>query len=82
VVNQQIHWQAMIEEREAGKVSYDLFGTDLPNLATFKAHFGGEEREFEGGFELILSPIGRLVLRLLRRVWGIIRRQPTSEPGA
>jgi len=82
VVNYQIHWQAMVESRNAGNVSYDFFGTDLKNLATFKAHFGGEEREFEGGFELVVSPLGRLMLRLLRRTWGIIRRQPTSEPGA
>ena len=82
VVNYQIHWQAMVESRAAGNVSYDFFGTDLKNLATFKAHFGGEERVFEGGFELVVSPLGRLVLRLLRRTWGIVRRQPTSEPGA
>ena len=82
VVNYQIHWQALVESREAGHASYDFFGTDLKNLATFKAHFGGEEREFEGGFELVLSPVGRLVLRLLRRTWGILRRQSTTEPGA
>jgi lipid II:glycine glycyltransferase (peptidoglycan interpeptide bridge formation enzyme) len=82
VVNYQIHWQAMLESRAAGQVSYDFFGTDLKNLATFKAHFGGEERVFEGGFELVTSPLGRQALRGLRRLWGIIRRQPTSEPGA
>jgi lipid II:glycine glycyltransferase (peptidoglycan interpeptide bridge formation enzyme) len=82
VVNYQIHWQAMVESRAAGQVSYDFFGTDLKNLATFKAHFGGEERVFEGGFELVTSPVGRAALRVLRRTWGIIRRQPTSEPGA
>jgi lipid II:glycine glycyltransferase (peptidoglycan interpeptide bridge formation enzyme) len=82
VVNYQIHWQALVETRNRGFESYDMFGTDQPNLATFKAHFGGEERVFEGGFELVTSPIGRLALRLVRRAWGILRRQPTGEPGA
>ena len=71
-----------MEARRRGCASYDLFGTDLKNLATFKEQFGGEEHEFEGGFELVTSPLGRLTLRVLRRGWGILRRQPTSEPGA
>jgi lipid II:glycine glycyltransferase (peptidoglycan interpeptide bridge formation enzyme) len=82
VVNYQIHWQAMVESRERGSASYDFFGTDLKNLATFKAHFGGEERAFEGGFELVTSPVGRLAQRVLRRGWGLLRGQSTAEPGA
>jgi lipid II:glycine glycyltransferase (peptidoglycan interpeptide bridge formation enzyme) len=82
VVNYQIHWQAMVDSRQRGFASYDFFGTDLKNLATFKAHFGGEEREFEGGFELVTSPAGRLALKGLRRGWGLLRGQSTSEPGA
>jgi lipid II:glycine glycyltransferase (peptidoglycan interpeptide bridge formation enzyme) len=82
VVNYQLQWQALVDSKERGFASFDFFGTDLKNLATFKAHFGGEEREFEGGFELVTSPVGRLALRVLRRTWGILRRQSTSEPGA
>jgi lipid II:glycine glycyltransferase (peptidoglycan interpeptide bridge formation enzyme) len=82
VVNYQIHWQAMVDSQQRGFASYDFFGTDLKNLATFKAHFGGEEREFEGGFELVTSPTGRLALRVMRRGWGLLRGQSTSEPGA
>jgi lipid II:glycine glycyltransferase (peptidoglycan interpeptide bridge formation enzyme) len=82
VVNYQIHWQAMVDSQQRGFASYDFFGTDLKNLATFKAHFGGEEREFEGGFELVTSPTGRLALKALRRGWGLLRGQSTSEPGA
>jgi len=82
VVNYQIHWQAMVDSRERGFASYDFFGTDLKNLATFKAHFGGEEREFEGGFELVTSPAGRLALKVMRPGWGLLRGQSTSEPGA
>jgi lipid II:glycine glycyltransferase (peptidoglycan interpeptide bridge formation enzyme) len=82
VVNYQLQWQAMVDSKERGFASFDFFGTDLKNLATFKAHFGGEEREFEGGFELVTSPLGRLTLRILRRTWGILRGQSTTEPGA
>ena len=70
VVNYQIHWQAMMEARERGFASYDMFGTDLKNLATFKEQFGGEEREFEGGFELVTSRTGRLALEIVRRARG------------
>lgn len=70
VVNYQIHWQAMMEARQRGFASYDMFGTDLKNLATFKEQFGGEEREFEGGFELVTSRIGRLALDVARRARG------------
>jgi lipid II:glycine glycyltransferase (peptidoglycan interpeptide bridge formation enzyme) len=70
VVNYQIHWQAMMEARERGFAWYDMFGTDLKNLATFKEQFGGEEREFEGGFELVTSRIGRLALDVARRARG------------
>ena len=70
VVNYQIHWQAMMEARQRGFASYDMFGTDLKNLATFKEQFGGEEREFAGGFELVTSRPGRIALAVLRRARG------------
>jgi lipid II:glycine glycyltransferase (peptidoglycan interpeptide bridge formation enzyme) len=76
VVNYQIHWQAMMEARQRGFASYDLFGTDLKNLATFKEQFGGEEREFEGGFELVTNRPGRLAVAVVRRVRGF------ATPGA
>jgi lipid II:glycine glycyltransferase (peptidoglycan interpeptide bridge formation enzyme) len=71
VVNYQIHWQAMMEARQRGFASYDFFGTDLKNLATFKEQFGGEEREFEGGFELVTSLTGRLSLAVMQRARGV-----------
>ncbi|TME10910.1 MAG: aminoacyltransferase [Chloroflexi bacterium] len=82
VVNYQIHWQAMMGARERGFASYDFFGTDLPNLATFKQQFGGEEREFAGGFELVTSWAGRLALAVLRRARGFTTRQPVNESSA
>ena len=45
-----------------------MWGTDLPNLAEFKAGFGGDERFYDGAFELITAPVGRLVVDGVQRV--------------
>ena len=57
--NYLVKWEAMRWSRERGFVSYDLWGTDEPNLAEFKAGFGGEERSYDGAFELITNRSGR-----------------------
>jgi lipid II:glycine glycyltransferase (peptidoglycan interpeptide bridge formation enzyme) len=58
----------MMEARQRGFASYDFFGTDLKNLATFKEQFGGVERAFEGGFELVTNRPGRFAVAVVRRV--------------
>lgn len=72
--NYLVKWEAIRRSRERGFVSYDMWGTDLPNLAEFKAGFGGEERFYDGAFELVTEPVGRLVVGGVQRLRGLVAR--------
>lgn len=77
VANYLVIWEAIVRSRERGFAGYDLWGTNEPNLARFKAHFGGDERFFEGAYELITNRPGRIVLSTVQRL-----RSVTSRGGA
>lgn len=68
--NYLIKWEAMRRCRERGYTSYDMWGTDEPWIAEFKAGFGGEERFYDGAFELVTDKIGWFVLSAVRRARG------------
>ncbi len=51
--NYLVKWESIRTSRDRGMASYDMWGTILPTVATFKAGFGGAEREYVGAWELI-----------------------------
>ncbi len=74
VANYLVIWEAIVRSRERGFAGYDLWGTNEPNLARFKAHFGGEERLFDGPYELVTDRPGRMVLSTVQRLRSVTSR--------
>jgi lipid II:glycine glycyltransferase (peptidoglycan interpeptide bridge formation enzyme) len=73
-----VKWESLRRARDAGFQLYDVWGTHEPGVAEFKKAFGGEERFFDGAFELVTSRTGWLTHSAARRVQGLIRRVSPS----
>lgn len=58
--NYLLKWEAMRTSREAGAVSYDMWGISHEGIEHFKAGFGGREIKYIGAWDLVLDPAGRL----------------------
>jgi len=58
--NYLLKWEAMRTSREAGAVSYDMWGISHEGIEHFKAGFGGREIKYVGAWDLVLDPAGRL----------------------
>ncbi len=59
--NYLLKWEAIRGAAEDGATSYDMWGLAQPGIAHFKAGFGGREVRYIGGFDLVLSGLGRRV---------------------
>lgn len=81
--NHLLHWRAMIEAREEGLTTYDLWGIpedDRPDhpwygLARFKLGFGGTRVRYLGCRRLPLRPGGALALTAIDRARQAARRR-------
>ena len=70
--NYLLKWEAIRSSREAGAMSYDLWGLATGGIAHFKTGFGGREVRYIGAWDLVLSPIGRRAFEVAQRgrvVW-------------
>jgi lipid II:glycine glycyltransferase (peptidoglycan interpeptide bridge formation enzyme) len=72
--NYLIKWEAIRASHERGMAVYDMWGTDVPGLAEFKAAFGGRERTYVGAWELITNRPAYLSLRGVRMARGALDR--------
>jgi peptidoglycan pentaglycine glycine transferase (the first glycine) len=61
--NYLVKWEAIRTSRERGMARYDLWGTDEDGVATFKAAFGGTERQYVGAWRLVTDRRAAAVLR-------------------
>jgi lipid II:glycine glycyltransferase (peptidoglycan interpeptide bridge formation enzyme) len=85
--NYLLKWEAIRSSREQGATSYDLWGLVHPGIAHFKQGFGGQEMEYIGAWDLALSPLGAMALRVgetargpvLRALRGLRRRPGPSQ---
>jgi lipid II:glycine glycyltransferase (peptidoglycan interpeptide bridge formation enzyme) len=59
--NYLLKWEAIRGAAAAGAASYDMWGLAQPGIAHFKAGFGGREVRYIGGYDLVLSGLGRRV---------------------
>ena len=59
--NYLLKWEAIRRSREEGAATYDLWGLAHPGIAHFKTGFGGREVAYVGAWDLVLSPLGRVV---------------------
>jgi lipid II:glycine glycyltransferase (peptidoglycan interpeptide bridge formation enzyme) len=80
--NYLVKWEAMRSSREAGAVSYDMWGLVHPGIRQFKAGFGGREIELIGSWDLPLDPVGATTYHLAERVRDRSRRRaaPADPP--
>ncbi len=53
--NYLVKWESIRSSRERGMARYDMWGTDHEGVATFKASFGGHERQYIGAWELVTN---------------------------
>ena len=61
--NYLVKWESIRLSRERGMARYDMWGTDHEGVATFKASFGGYERQYIGAWELVTNRRGPRWLR-------------------
>ncbi len=66
--NYLVKWEAIRSSREAGAVSYDMWGLVHPGIRQFKAGFGGREVELIGAWDLPLDRLGATTYQLAERV--------------
>jgi peptidoglycan pentaglycine glycine transferase (the first glycine) len=57
--NYLLKWEAIRSSREAGALSYDLWGLAHPGIAHFKTGFGGREVRYIGAWDLVIDRLGR-----------------------
>ena len=55
--NYLVKWESIRLSRERGMARYDMWGTDHEGVATFKASFGGYERQYIGAWELVTNRV-------------------------
>ena len=60
---------------------YDMWGTDHEGVATFKASFGGYERQYIGAWELVTNRLVHGGFAGLARLRGTVQRPPTDLGG-
>jgi lipid II:glycine glycyltransferase (peptidoglycan interpeptide bridge formation enzyme) len=91
--NYLLKWEAIRTSREAGAVSYDMWGISHGGIEHFKTGFGGREIRYVGAWDLVLNPAGRFTYdtaqvwqdRVGRLRHGIVRvrggrREAAGEP--
>jgi lipid II:glycine glycyltransferase (peptidoglycan interpeptide bridge formation enzyme) len=78
--NYLIKWEAIRTSREAGAVSYDMWGLVHPGIRQFKAGFGGREIRLIGAWDLPLDRLGATTYQLAEQVRGRSRGRPKPVP--
>ncbi len=66
--NYLVKWESIRQSRERGVARYDMWGTDHEGVATFKASFGGDERQYIGAWELVTNRVIHVGFSGLSRV--------------
>ena len=61
--NYLVKWESIRTSRDRGMARYDMWGTDHEGVATFKASFGGYERQYIGAWELVTNRAASTALR-------------------
>ncbi len=81
--NYLLKWEAIRSSREAGALSYDLWGLATGGIAHFKSGFGGREVRYIGAWDLVLDPLGRAAYEAAQwsRVWWSRRRHGLASNG-
>jgi peptidoglycan pentaglycine glycine transferase (the first glycine) len=80
--NYLLKWEAIRSSANAGSTSYDMWGLAQPGIAHFKAGFGGREVRYIGGFDLVLSAIGRRVYGSAQAARVVVERRRAGLPAA
>jgi lipid II:glycine glycyltransferase (peptidoglycan interpeptide bridge formation enzyme) len=80
--NYLLKWEAIRGSAEAGATSYDLWGLAQPGIAHFKAGFGGREVRYIGGFDLVLSGLGRRIYGGAQAARVVVARRRAGLPPA
>jgi peptidoglycan pentaglycine glycine transferase (the first glycine) len=80
--NYLLKWEAIRGAAEAGATSYDMWGLAQPGIAHFKAGFGGREVRYIGGFDLVLSGLGRRVYGGAQAARVLVARRRAGLPAA
>ena len=80
--NYLLKWEAIRRSAEAGATTYDLWGLAMPGIAHFKAGFGGREVHYIGGFDLVLSSLGRRVYGGAQAARVLVARRRAGLPAA
>ena len=78
--NYLVKWESIRLSRERGMARYDMWGTDHEGVATFKASFGGYERQYIGAWELVTNRLVHGGFAGLARLRGTAQR--VTEPDA
>ena len=81
--NYLLKWEAIRTSREAGAMTYDLWGLATGGIAHFKTGFGGREVRYIGAWDLVLDPLGRRAYEAAQRgrVWWSRRRSGLGRGG-
>jgi peptidoglycan pentaglycine glycine transferase (the first glycine) len=72
--NYLIKWQAMMDLRDEGFTTYDMWGIANPGIRQFKEGFGGQEVRYVGARELAVSAVGDAVVRAAVEGYGTVQR--------
>ncbi len=80
--NYLVKWESIRLSRERGMARYDMWGTDHEGVATFKASFGGFERQYIGAWELVTNRVVHGGFAGLARLRDRAPARGTSRAGA
>jgi peptidoglycan pentaglycine glycine transferase (the first glycine) len=72
--NYLLKWQSMLDLREQGFTTYDMWGIATGGIRQFKEGFGGELVRYVGARELALSAVGDRAVRLAVGGYGTYQR--------
>jgi lipid II:glycine glycyltransferase (peptidoglycan interpeptide bridge formation enzyme) len=72
--NYLLKWHAMMELREEGYRTYDMWGIANTGIRQFKEGFGGDEVRYVGARELPVSKAGDIAVRLAVGGYGSVQR--------
>ena len=66
-----LHWQAMLDAKNAGLKEYDFWGIETssgetPGFVRFKLGFGGAAKEYGGAWDAVFSPWKYRLYSLMR----------------
>ena len=74
-----LHWQAILDAKQAGQALYDFWGIETsagntPGFARFKLGFGGKVLEYGGAVDIVNRKAEYWIYKLLRAANLAIRK--------